>query len=33
MAFEKKDKWITVVGILVTVIFFGLTVYFRSGAF
>ncbi len=33
MAFEKKDIWIMVAGITLTIIFFGLTIYFRSGAF
>jgi hypothetical protein len=33
MAFEKKDMWIMASGIIITIIFFGLTIYFRSGAF
>ncbi len=33
MAFEKRDKIIIGVGILLTILFFILTVYFRSGAF
>ncbi len=33
MAFEKKDLWIMVAGIVITIIFFALTIYFRSGAF
>jgi hypothetical protein len=31
--FEKKDKIIIAVGIFLTVAFFAVTVYFRSGAF
>lgn len=33
MAFEKRDKVIISVGIVITIIFFLATVYFRSGAF
>lgn len=33
MAFEKKDMLIIIVGISLTVIFFGVTIYFRSGVF
>jgi hypothetical protein len=33
MAFEKKDKLIMASGIIITIIFFGITIYFRSGAF
>ena len=33
MGFENKDVWIMIVGITITIIFFGVTIYFRSGAF
>lgn len=33
MAFEKRDKVIIGVGLVVTILFFLATVYFRSGAF
>jgi len=28
-----KDKLFAVIGLLITVVFFGLTIYFRSGVF
>jgi hypothetical protein len=33
MAFEKRDKVVIGLGITITIIFFLVTVYFRSGAF
>lgn len=33
MAFEKRDMWVIGAGIILSVLFFGLTIYFRSGAF
>jgi len=33
MSFEKRDMWIIGVGIFLSLLFFGLTIYFRSGAF
>lgn len=33
MAFEKRDKLIIGVGLSATIIFFLVTIYFRSGAF
>jgi hypothetical protein len=33
MAFEKRDMWVIGTGIILSVLFFGLTIYFRSGAF
>lgn len=33
MAFEKRDKVIVAVGITLTITFFLVTVFFRSGAF
>lgn len=33
MSFEKRDMVIIGVGIVLSVVFFGLTIYFRSGAF
>jgi hypothetical protein len=33
MGFEKKDLVIMVLGITISIIFFGVTLYFRSGVF
>lgn len=33
MAFEKRDKLILGIGITLTILFFLVTIYFRSGAF